>query len=197
MCNPGYYFSENLKSCEKCGNTEDECELCSTDNKCLKCAKSSQYLDTKLNRCVDCSFGCKTCDTNGICLECQSGKSYDAVNNVCLDCMNDNRCLTCNFTNGLCLACSPGFFLEDRLCKPCSEGCSSCTGTQECDLNACDPGYWYDTELKACSGCGNKCTKCDVDTKKCLNCDSTTCLDAESGICEPMLPGCSKCASSS
>ena len=97
-----------------------------------------------------------------------------------------------------CVRCKTGFYLEDEICKICSNNCSKCdsqSGCKECEqgyylegvqCKACSAGCTSCTSLSDCSNCkdgflktGSSCTKCPNHCFDCTN--STECKTCSSG----------------
>jgi len=111
----------------------------------------------------------------------------------------DKNCIAVGETKN-CIACSPGYFVNDNKCEACLKGCNHCKSKDTC--GQCKEGFFINkNECSECpSGCGvcengNSCKDClpgtfmNADKKTCTYCISsqTACLTCESATT------CSKC----
>uniref|UniRef100_A0A3B3BUC8 SPC3 n=1 Tax=Oryzias melastigma TaxID=30732 RepID=A0A3B3BUC8_ORYME len=131
-CPEAFFHTE--KTCEPCSQ---DCQLCSSLNRCLKCNPSFYLSD---GRCVK--------------LECGEGEVEDPDYDDCMACeegckkcvlYNPRHCLSCidgfyNFQDGCYRNCPAKTYSveEEMSCVPCDDNCVSC------DEHEC---YWCETDL--------------------------------------------------
>eukprot|EP00347_Sterkiella_histriomuscorum_P010988 403374175 len=86
QCNNGYYFDNNLKSCQSCEQKVQvsNCDQCN-DQRCLQCVQG-YFLGKDFNgnqaciRCLDSTKFCDSCRDDGICIVCKSGFVLNSMN---------------------------------------------------------------------------------------------------------------------
>ncbi|XP_052761963.1 platelet endothelial aggregation receptor 1-like [Mya arenaria] len=151
-CHDGYWG----RSCDE--NCAQNCSLCSkSDGYCLSCA-SGYYLYYR--KCTNCGTHCAACGSRG-CISCHDGYWGSSCDKNCAQ-----NCASCSKSDGYCLSCRPGHYLNNTLCYACGTHCSSCEST---GCQACYYGYWG----KACSySCEERCreSKCEQTNGYCLSC---------------------------
>ncbi|ESU40425.1 Variant-specific surface protein [Giardia duodenalis] len=214
-CCTGFYLDS--KECKAC---DSSCKSCSgaTAEDCTECpaGKILKYSGAEgqcIEQCVvntdQASGNCKACDLTvegtKYCSECSESDEYPQ-NGVCAP--KATRAATCNdgtIQNGVCNACSAGYFRMNGGCYETSRypGKSVCTTVASsggtCQTAA--PGYKVDggtlvtcpegcsacTSSTACTTCadgyvlvGTACSKCDAS---CLTCETSasTCKACASG----------------
>ena len=115
------------------------------------------------DECSACPVNCSTCNGN-LCMFCSAGFKY--YEGACVD------------------ACPNGYYESLGVCKMCSVGCSSCSGSSSCQI--CQTGY---------TGIDGVCSpSCINDGANTANC-SFTC-DASCATCfGPASTQCSSCSS--
>eukprot|EP00701_Giardia_intestinalis_P003909 XP_001707733.1 VSP [Giardia lamblia ATCC 50803] len=179
-----------------------------------------------------------TAADKGVCTTCKAGAAYlfqnpaspVAPGNECILCsdttqrdgvMGVDNCAQCQAPQSAgaatCSTCQDGYFLSDKLCKPCNQNCATCTGAGATNCETCKPGTYlksdnscsntcennqYADELtmtcKACSEIHADCTACSFDKTtgkpKCTNCGTNktprTALDGTSTCVDKTLDGC-------
>ncbi|ESU39997.1 Variant-specific surface protein, partial [Giardia duodenalis] len=160
--------------------------------------------------------GCKTCTNPGkdneVCTECNAGtyltptsqciddcgklgNYYGADDKTCKECTVVN-CAECS-TDGSCMTCRNGFYLDANECKACHESCKTCSGATNADCTECPAGK----ALKYGSGdtkgtCGEGCTTgtgqgacktCGLTVEGTAYCSACS-VDSEypqNGVCAP------------
>ena len=138
---------------------------------------------------------------NGVSCECKFG--FREVNGVCVGC--PFPCFECTDAS-VCLACEPGYVLDEGLCTTvaqgvfgfyfingtiaeCPAGCSDCSST---GCTACADAYY----LK-----GTLCYPCSAVADYCLTCSETACTACypghyvASGKCAACPANCETCTS--
>ena len=150
-CETGYI--RDLGVCERCkegftlrgGNT---CQACS-DNSCYYC------INDALDHCTKCrdnaSWGTNKCD-------CNENFYLDTLTGICKNCHNscahctgpiNTQCISCNHTNNaflsaaLTCSCIDTYYLDTtptELCKPCGNGCRTCSGPNNNQCVTCFDG---------------------------------------------------------
>jgi hypothetical protein len=116
---------------------------------------------------------------------------------ACSDCWEDNspvHCLACNpgyyFTNFMCKACSP----QCRLCVNSPDQCTGCPTTQvllgsSC-IAGCGLGYYADASA-VCQSCPPTCIQCNSYTN-CITCTNGNYLDG-TNMCVACHASCKTC----
>ena len=83
-------------------------------------------------------------------------------------------CTFCDFTTGLCLTCTIGYYMEptSKICTPCATGCATCNGASASNCFNLKSGYYYSTPYSAISACGDiNCNYCITGgTSQCKFC---------------------------
>ncbi|EGR29314.1 neurohypophysial n-terminal domain protein [Ichthyophthirius multifiliis] len=164
LCIEGYFSNENNK-CKKCS---DNCEKCSSQEKCERCLDLYFLLE---ERCIkECPKGFFGNNESRECLKC---------NPNCAECANINECQTC----------IQGFFLDinDKFCSLCNPECQECVlqasncticaffmylfqvdqNTVKC-VDSCLPTQFAD-EKRRCIECPFSCNQC-ISSNKCTSC---------------------------
>ena len=152
--------------------------LSSNGQSCLFCDKSqSKFIDTSSapQQCRDCLSNCKEYSDGLTCSVCEDGylKSADSK--------------SCNFCNLV------GNFVDTsnsvHQCKPCSEGCLTCSDGNTC--SKCDDSKHYKLVGSSCTLCDTSQSTKVMDTStnppNCKSCQST-CL-----TCEGTFDNCKTC----
>ncbi|XP_052761447.1 scavenger receptor class F member 1-like [Mya arenaria] len=151
-CYDGYWGNPCDTKCAQ------NCVSCSkSDGKCLFCASGYFFHDGK---CITCDIHCAVCGTRG-CTSCHDGYWGSSCDKNCAQ-----NCASCSKSDGYCLSCRSGHYLNNTFCYACGIHCSSCesTGCQDC-LN----GRWGGTCEKCCL---QRCSesKCEQSNGYCLSC---------------------------
>ncbi|EAR96156.2 REJ domain protein (macronuclear) [Tetrahymena thermophila SB210] len=195
-----YYLNGNI-----CSPCHQSCLQCSgsTQNNCIVCLDSSQYISTSQNNiCVsDCNI--------------DNGQYVDTSNSLqkyCKPC--SNFCQNCNNSTN-CTKCFQKYYLNGNICSPCHQSCLQCSGQTQnnciiclnssqyistsqnnicvsnCDL---DNGQFVDTSnslQKYCRLCPNFCQNCNNSTN-CTKCFQKYYLNGN--ICSPCHQSCLQCS---
>ncbi|ELP90118.1 serine-threonine protein kinase, putative [Entamoeba invadens IP1] len=161
-------------SAESCGSCEETytkmgencvktgCLMYDSNNICVDCRRG-YFL--KNGDCEECSYGCKSCETNStFCDECKTGYYLTQQK----ECVLSNTITGCagNYSMSGCLVCATGYYLDNWLCSKCSINCDSCYNTTYC--TQCDATSYLVNGTcvlsKAMTGCMTKsglgCQKC-------------------------------------
>ena len=183
-CYPGYYTSEDKKSCLKCSDTCAECN--GQASTCTAC-RPGDYLTEGTCKSCDKS-ACKECSQSPTqCTACEEGKV-----------LFDMRCETCGFkctqchNKDTCVSCDHGYFVTDGKCEQCRENCDLCKDAAICEI--CDGGFYTNT-VGHCMNCGDGCIGCQ-DGAKCQTCDEGFTLENNRCL-KCQIDKCKKCENSS
>lgn len=159
ICNQGFEFNEENKTCEsKC---KEEVENKLFNIKSSLCVKNCPQGTSRINEfvCETCKDeNCKKCSSSGECEICNPG--YLTINGECVENDGETTCPSQSFLN------------DDNSCQKCQSNCDECTGIQKNQCKKCFSEYNQSLESMNCVG---KCkTKefFDEDTKTCNFCDS-------------------------
>ncbi|XP_072564200.1 proprotein convertase subtilisin/kexin type 5b isoform X2 [Paramormyrops kingsleyae] len=195
VCPTAYYHSQS-RTCEPCAQN---CDLCTTPNRCLKCA-SHYYLEegscTKLtcgedeaedsmyDDCVPCAEGCKKCLQGNPkhCISCMKGyyqfefQCYKSCPDKTYSDSNSmtcepcgDQCVTCD--DSACFWCEDGYFLSDDKC-----------------VQECEEGFYADEESQECEACHEDCETClGPNYDDCNSCDDGTQLLSGECVAESQL----------
>ncbi|WAR16678.1 TENX-like protein [Mya arenaria] len=151
-CHDGYWRS----TCDE--NCAQNCALCrKSDGYCLSCG-SGYYLYN--DKCTACGINCAVCGSIG-CTSCHDGYWGSTCDENCAQ-----NCSSCSKSNGNCLYCDSGHYLNNTFCYACGTDCSYCDST---GCQACYNGYWGST---CGSSCDQRCSesKCEQSNGYCLSC---------------------------
>ncbi|ELP84384.1 tyrosine kinase, putative, partial [Entamoeba invadens IP1] len=130
-CDPQYYLSSTF-TCEPLGNLFTKCELTlPTGGGCAIC--KDHYYKQKTD-CISCDESCGTCVDGTSCLSCRNEyfKLSGSENKFCVSYDNLTNCET--KTPIGCVKCENGYFLDNYICKSCSDNCISCDNDQNCKI---------------------------------------------------------------
>lgn len=81
---------------------------------------SGQYWSSTLQRCIECSANCVSCDGKKFCEECEAPYTL----------MSTNVCKCSGFTNrfGDCIVCETDtMFYDGDVCQDCDSNCATCS----------------------------------------------------------------------
>ncbi|KAL4494134.1 hypothetical protein ABPG72_016090 [Tetrahymena utriculariae] len=202
QCNSDQYVDTVSSTCNNCGSKFIGCQTC-TQNSCLSCSNSSQYLDITTNSCVaqcnpslipltapisQCVQNCTTIDQNLTnCILCNNSSGTT----ICQLCTNQ-KVLSQNSCEDNCLT---GYYANSQnICTSCSslfQGCYKCTSTscQQCQnlsdyfdpiigqcVNQCQNGANPVSPQNVCQQCINlSCQTCSAsDLRQCLSCNTNS-----------------------
>ncbi|ELP91797.1 hypothetical protein EIN_138040 [Entamoeba invadens IP1] len=164
-CDPQYYLSSTF-TCEPLGDLFTKCELTlPTGGGCAIC-KDHHY--KQKTDCIACDESCGTCVDGVSCLSCQNEyfKLTGSESKLCVS--YDNLTNYETKTPIGCLKCENGYYLDNNICKTCSENCISCNNYQNCkncvgkDYVLVDSQCVNYKNVEFCLSANNsKCTKCD------------------------------------
>ncbi|KAL4480165.1 hypothetical protein ABPG74_020681 [Tetrahymena malaccensis] len=168
-----------------------------SNNECIKCKPNQIFINDNCqdcqfaqfknnNSCYPCIQNCDTCQDSQSCQQCKVG-FYAGQDKKCIQCASSN-CDKCNLKS--CLACSPGFLLQNGTCVKCNiPFCDICQDSKQC--KQCQAGYNLD-EQKTC-----QTPKCDTNCQICNNGICNTCkegfyLDSRQ-VCQQCDSNCAIC----
>ncbi|ELP85579.1 protein kinase domain containing protein, partial [Entamoeba invadens IP1] len=198
------YFIKNAQ-CVQCSVIYG-CMECNENNECIKCdTELNMFNNNGVMECSsDCNVdGCTNCNIDGVCSRCDTSYTLDKVNNKCIKCWDlfDN-CGVCNQTEKSCAICDSNvFYLEEGVCKRCSNSISNC---EECsNKNVCMRcvGNYHVVNGKCVSISSNlknsqtDCTRDQYFNVTCVDIpfDSFKYSETEIMKCERRMFGCSSC----
>ena len=128
-----------------------KCDLCAES--CLKCEQFK-------HKCLECNKGYFPLeDDSSKCYAiCPKGYYLHQFENesICIKC--DSSCSSCDSPAPKCISCNQGFrnsILDKRLCV----------------TEACIDGFYFDTILKECKKCDEKCLLCMGKADTCITCN--------------------------
>ncbi|ELP92957.1 protein serine/threonine kinase, putative [Entamoeba invadens IP1] len=164
-CDHQYYLSSTF-TCEPLGDLFTKCELTlPTGGGCAIC--KDHYYKQKTD-CIACDESCGTCVDGLSCLSCRNEyfKLSGSENKLCVSYDNLTNCVT--KTPIGCVKCENGYYLDNYICKNCSENCISCDNYQNCK-NCVEKNYvLVDSQcvsyksVEFCLSANNsKCTECE------------------------------------
>ncbi|ELP89031.1 protein serine/threonine kinase, putative [Entamoeba invadens IP1] len=181
LCLDGYFLSNGI-----CVSIIANC-LTNSNTGCVRC-RPGYYLNS-LKLCEKCQSNCLTCGTSpSNCLSCYE----DAF-------LSESRCITavryeklCDryTSNGYCVHCVTGYFLEDDLCQQCMSSCGICSNKYYCIT--CKEGYFISKsgdclENKLAGNCA-----VNISTSLgCIQCNPGNYLNERR--CYPCSVGCATC----
>lgn len=174
-CPAGTY--PNNGKCETC---KGDCELCTTEDSCIKC-KNGFLNDDK---CVEaCPIGFYSSFNPNKCLKCCK---------KCVECLKEHSCTSC--IEGLFLlgdrcikVCPNGKFANDgnNTCEDCSLHCDTCTSLDNCTICASgfslEDGSCVSDCPKGSISLNGVCIHCEKNCNVCLARDITTCTECRDG----------------
>ncbi|EDR25578.1 protein serine/threonine kinase, putative [Entamoeba dispar SAW760] len=198
---------EGSSLCEPCPTNQvanlqkTVCEYCVegkyfSNGVCLPCPDGKIKEDRTTSYCHSCERNEISNSDHTQCLQCEAGKykngnscSYCGPNQYslkgaisCLSC--DSSCLSCDPTNGYCLTCNKGSYLNTQTnkCELCPAGTySSITTANSC--NKCLEQEWSPSGSITCFPCNENCQECDNTNGRCRSCPKGYGYDAKNGIC--------------
>ena len=214
------YCKEKENNCQKCNSLTNLCIKCLSDNyfpdeiggcqpKCVLGKNYCNLCDEVQKLCISCEpgyypdkiGGCSyitNCETSykGKCLTCIEDYMLIQETGICKSIHSEDlkNCLTISNTNGTCLECNDGYFLN--------EGDLKCTNTKYCYestygvCTTCIEGYYINKKNDKCekveiSNCrqtldGINCDKCNdnfylTENYQCI--ETNMCYQAKDGKC--------------
>ncbi|CAD8106707.1 unnamed protein product [Paramecium sonneborni] len=211
-CLNGYYYDEELKSCENCIKDEQnilQIRRCESLEMITQCQPGylllqDRYIDLEREipqmlkyTCIKNIYNCATIiDQNGYCNTCLLGYILFKENQIgkCITCKDKaENCKDCYITpNNIfqCIQCETGYFLQldGKECKKCGDNCIQCNDkVLQCDI--CEDGYIQQNGV--CESCNVKnCRQCK-EQNKCITCEDG--YGAINGECKQCQFGCVEC----
>ncbi|ELP90596.1 serine-threonine protein kinase, putative [Entamoeba invadens IP1] len=187
-CDVGFFKTAN--GCVQC---EELCERCIDNSSCAIC--TSNHIVGVVNEQTVCEVQDMNCQYSwsNRCLKCEpttffNGEFCDMCIEHCLLCTDKSSCLICDVSlgysmiGGVCVyqkhslfvvnngtvECENGYYLRDKTCEPCDEGCRVCYLSlvgqmSECDI--CFEGYSITTDNK----CKRSDGSLDLNNSRCVN----------------------------
>ena len=176
-------------SCLTCSGNADTCTSCNPtgslkyldSSTCVQLCPSGFVQNPSNNICEACSSPCSACDKQPAnCIDCAAG--YTKILK-----QNSIKCLLFN--------CQQNEYIDkdSESCKPCPEGCLTCTGSQSCQT--CLEGYKLSTSTNLCQ---NECPDGtilrtnDKGIQQCLECPQDSAWIPPNN-CEACPEACSRC----
>ena len=183
-CGEGYY-TNSLGACIPCD--DKNCRICDKD-RCSYCynpkllSDDKNCLDVCLNGYVQTGPKCNVCKNPQKCRRCLANDT-----DICDLCYGDK-----NLFNGDCVDnCPTGYFVQDKVCKKCTEGCDMCKDAIGCQN--CTSNYFAMDNSN-----GRKCFKnCPEGTAPTFVNNTNICIGCEDKYCAACSgsnpASCSKC----
>ncbi|CAK88114.1 unnamed protein product (macronuclear) [Paramecium tetraurelia] len=181
-CAKGFY--ESGTDCLACPLN---CSSCLDQVRCTQC-KNSNFDHDKINGQCLCNLINFSDISNCACLD---GYYLNSINKKCLPChyncstcmYSATHCITCNDNHAYppnC-ECSPGFYLQDIICLPCTNNCFQCKSQSECldcsnqmqlinNKCYCQNGYFNLLNSYECQPCASQCSTCRYSIDNCTSC---------------------------
>ena len=190
-CDSNYQLKgENccIYNCNKCNNNDDKCLECELDkygDNCKDCPYScknngdERKCDQETGKCSlcdngkrgdfcneNCNIGCNITENNceqdtGKC-QCKQGYYGEVCEKEC-----DKNCKICQESDGACIECNSGYYIDlndNKICNKCPEKCDGECPNGKCEK--CLTGYYGDSCDKICpEKCKNK--ECDKNSGLC------------------------------
>jgi hypothetical protein len=208
QCSPSYYINSSDDDVVCVLDCTEKCIECSINTRCNICEDGyyilSQvnydtcekgcpegYYESKLDawKCIECTYGCKSCLTSSICTSCIDGYILEGDSCVC------SEGYYMESTTHICQACP-------MYCKACeiSKSCKECSSNTVCTF--CEDGYYILTENDfdmcvrvcpvgyyesrsdpwTCKECPYLCKSC-LSSSRCTSCIEGYVLDGDSCVC--------------
>ncbi|ELP92551.1 tyrosine protein kinase, putative [Entamoeba invadens IP1] len=164
-CNPQYYLSSSF-TCEPLGDLFTKCALTlPTSGGCAIC--KDQYYKQEAD-CISCDESCGTCVESTTCLSCQT-EYFKLPGSTSKLCVSYDNLTNCAIKTPIgCLWCENGYYLDNYICKNCSDNCISCDSYQNCkscvekDYVLVDSQCVDYKSVEFCLSANNsKCTECE------------------------------------
>ncbi|MCQ2816506.1 MAG: hypothetical protein MJ252_04480 [archaeon] len=155
----------SFNSSRKCDRKSGDCFSCEEyfeGNKCNNCVlgKYSDLCNKDCNK--GCNLNISNCDRKEGNCTCLKGFWKSDCSSKCNE--NNEGCLECIQSDGKCILCESGYYLEDNKCIKCPSSCKGNCNKTYC--SECNEGYYGDICQYNCSlHCIN--TTCNKSTGKC------------------------------
>lgn len=172
MCEPCTF------PCLTCSHTQINCTSCNSTienpyylfiGRCLQICPNYTFPNSNGWACTTCIPPCEMCSTNASCVSCTNG--FYLFNQTC---------------SGVCPL---GFVGLNKICTPCTNNCSKCSGSPSfclsCNLgtylyntssptcsSSCPFGLYPNNATQSCTGCTSNCSTCFGFSSNCTSCIS-------------------------
>ncbi|ELP91473.1 protein serine/threonine kinase, putative [Entamoeba invadens IP1] len=178
-CPSGFYSTTGSSTCVQCVSTS--CGVCSiTTGECTSCNVGYSY-DLYNKNCLICPASYYSSGGTSLCSKCATGYYSLSGSSKCTAC--STSCKTCDQTNGNCLSCYDGYFLNGKICDTCSAGTYQSGGS----CVTCTDMQYSLAGSTTCKSCSSTCLSCDKTNGYCMSCESgmgittTTCSVCSAG----------------
>ena len=162
--------------CLTCSSTQNNCTSCNSTiadpyylllGSCLRTCPNYTFPNSNGWVCSSCIYPCEMCSTNASCITCANG--FNLFNQTCS------------------VDCPSGFIGLNKICVPCTNNCSKCSGSTSFCLACISGNYLYNTTFPTCSptcpiglypnnltqsctGCVSPCSTCSGFANNCTSC---------------------------
>ena len=202
-CKPGFLL-ENVNCVTQCSNgyekKDNRCSSCGGQNcsnfvnnscDCIEC-DFHYYLNE--SKCYQCDYNCGDCSiipTN--CTNCFPPEVKYLYDNICYECVGDDRCEIKREDNCSCQTCKEEYYNLNYQCEACVEGCKTCKDSIKCE--ECKSNFFKNTE-ETCTPCPENCIKRKPDGCQCETCDENYFMNETTLQCDDCVYGCKLCTNS-
>ena len=202
-CKPGFLL-ENVNCVTQCSNgyekKDNRCSSCGGQNcsnfvnnscDCIEC-DFHYYLNE--SKCYQCDYNCGDCSiipTN--CTNCFPPEVKYLYDNICYECVGDDRCEIKREDNCACQTCKEEYYNLNYQCEACVEGCKTCKDSIKCE--ECKSNFFKNTE-ETCIPCPENCIKRKPDGCQCETCDENYFMNETTLQCDDCVYGCKLCTNS-
>ncbi|ELP83598.1 protein serine/threonine kinase, putative [Entamoeba invadens IP1] len=163
-CADGFYSTSGSSTCVQCISTS--CGVCSiTTGECTSCNVGYSY-DSSNKNCSICPASYYSSGGTSLCSKCATGYYSLSGSSGCTKCLTS--CKTCDQTNGNCLSCYDGYFMNGKMCDTCSAGTYQSGGS----CVTCADMQYSLAGSTTCKSCSSTCLSCDKTNGYCTSCES-------------------------
>ncbi|ELP86826.1 protein serine/threonine kinase, putative [Entamoeba invadens IP1] len=178
---PSGSYSDN-EGASLCTDCDDSCseKQCNKDSGyCISCLAGSinnfktclicsggTFANAETNTCDFCPAGTYSKDGSIVCVTCEENMYSLEKSDKCTHC--NDKCKTCNKTNGKCVTCVSGYSLDiSGICIICPIG----TYSLDSQCIECDNGHYQNKEgQNICIPCNISCSSCGKTDGNCFDC---------------------------